>query len=51
MALDIRPSERGLPILDVQVFVGPRLVVSVMVGEVNSAVVMEIVFGTPVAKG
>ena len=50
MTLDVWPIECGLPILDVEVFVGPCLIVSVVVGKVNSAVVMEILFGMPVSK-
>ena len=51
MALNVRPVESGLPILDVEVFVGPCLIVSVVMGEVNGAVVVEIVLGMPIAEG
>ena len=35
----------------VEVFVGPCLIIGVVVGEVDSAVVVEIIFGVPVAQG
>ena len=40
-----------MPVLNVKMFVGPCLIIGVVVGEVNSAVVVEIVFGVPVAEG
>ena len=51
MSLNVRPIECRLPILNVEVFVGPFLIISVVVGKVDSAVVVEIVFGVPVAEG
>ena len=35
----------------VEVFVGPCLIIGVVVGEVDSAGVVEIIFGVPVAQG
>ena len=49
MSLDIGPIECGLPFLDPQVFVGPCLIIGVVMGKVNSAVVVEVVLGVPVA--
>ena len=51
MSLYVRPIECWLPILNVEVFVGPCLIIGVVVGEVDSAVVVEIIFGVPVAQG
>ena len=51
VALDVWPVESGLPILNAQVFVGPCLIVGVVMGEANGAVVVEIVLGVPIAEG
>ena len=49
VSLNVWPIEGGLPLLDPQVFISPGLVVGVVVGEKDSAVVMEVVLGVPVA--
>ena len=49
MSLNVWPIEGGLPFLDPQVFVGPSLIVGVVVGKVDSTVVVEVVLGMPVA--
>ena len=49
VSLNVWPIEGGLPFLNPQVFVSPSLIVGVVVGKVDSTVVVEVVLGMPVA--
>ena len=49
MSLNVWPVEGRLPFLYPQVLIGPSLIVGVVVGKVDGAVVMEVVLGMPVA--
>lgn len=49
MALDVRPIQGWLPVLYVQVFIGPGLIVGVVMGKVDGAVLVKGVVGMPVA--
>ena len=40
VSLNVWPVEGGLPLLDPQVFIGPSLIVGVVMGEKDSAVVV-----------
>ena len=49
MSLDVGPIECRLPFLDPQVFVGPCLIIGVVMGKVDGTVVVEVVLGMPVS--
>ena len=49
MSLNVWPIECRLPFLDPQVFVGPSLIIGVVMGKVDGTVVVEVVLGVPVA--
>ena len=49
VSLNVWPIEGGLPFLNPQVFVSPSLIVGIVVGEVDSTVVVEVVLGMPIA--
>ena len=49
MSLDVGPIECRLPFLDPQAFVGPCLIIGVVMGKVDGTVVVEVVLGMPVS--